>query len=155
MQQFVVPQFISVEAKVLGPITVRQFLILLVAGGLAFLFFSLFDTYLFLALSIIVGLMAIVLAFIPVRGQPFHYFILNVLVWIRKPSMRVWNKKYSDKELNALRKDGIIEAEEAVEALKQPTRSHIRQLSLQVNTGGYYDAANNTSVSTLNDIDIG
>jgi len=30
MQQFTVPQFIDVEDKILGPITIRQFLILLV-----------------------------------------------------------------------------------------------------------------------------
>ena len=34
MQQFTVPQFIDVEDKVIGPITVRQFIIML-AGFLA------------------------------------------------------------------------------------------------------------------------
>ncbi len=37
MQQFVVPQFIEVEDKIFGPITIRQFLILLGAFVLIFL----------------------------------------------------------------------------------------------------------------------
>ncbi|KKS92044.1 MAG: hypothetical protein UV69_C0039G0006, partial [Parcubacteria group bacterium GW2011_GWE2_43_12] len=32
MQQFVVPQFIDVEDKIIGPITVRQFIIIMVGG---------------------------------------------------------------------------------------------------------------------------
>ena len=48
MQQFVVPQFIEVEDKILGPITVRQFLIMLIAGILIFIVYRFADTALFL-----------------------------------------------------------------------------------------------------------
>ena len=48
MQQFVVPQFIDVEDKVIGPVTVRQFLILLVGGGVLFIAYRLSDFTLFL-----------------------------------------------------------------------------------------------------------
>lgn len=37
MQQFLVPQFIDVENKIIGPLTVRQFVIFLIAAGFIFL----------------------------------------------------------------------------------------------------------------------
>lgn len=140
MQQFVVPQFIDVEDKIIGPITVRQFLILLSAGAIGFLAYSLFQVYLFLTITVIVSLIAIAFAFIKVRGQTFHYFMLNVVQYIRKPALRVWQKRWTDEELNFFRTmDTETEVVEQV-LQKQPQRSHIRQLSLQVNTGGYYQA---------------
>ena len=41
--KFVVPQFIENEARVFGPITVRQFLIILFAGFLIFVAYKLSD----------------------------------------------------------------------------------------------------------------
>ena len=48
MEQFTVPQFIDVEDKVIGPITVRQFIILLFGGGFIFIAYRLSDFVLFL-----------------------------------------------------------------------------------------------------------
>lgn len=155
MQQFVVPQFISVESKIFGPVTVRQFLILLVAGGLIFIFNRLFELYLFALLTLITGGIALIIAFVKVRGQTFHYFLLNFVIYQKRTNERIWNKIYTDAELNALRKEGMLEEEIVEEAKKRPTRSHIRQLSLQVNTGGYYQATNSPQEAGTEDLDIG
>lgn len=137
MQQFVVPQFIDVEDKIFGPITTRQFLILLVAGLTIFAAYKWADFALFLTIMIFVGGSSLVIAFVKVRGQTFHYFILNVIQSFRKPSLRIWNKHYSKKELDYFRK---IEKEEEIvtQEKKATSRKHIRDLSLVVNTGGYY-----------------
>lgn len=138
MQQFVVPQFIDVEDKIFGPITTRQFLILLVAGGIIFLANRFADLALFAVIVAIVGGSALVLAFVKINGQTFHYFLLNIGQTAKRPGLRVWSKNLLDEELNYLRKLGseeiIIEKKER----KQVHRSHIRDLSLLVNTGGFY-----------------
>ena len=76
-QQFVVPQFLDVEAKIIGPITGRQFVIMLVTLGSEFIIYSIF---LNIAVVIILGLpvlvMGIILAFAKVNGQPFHFIVL-------------------------------------------------------------------------------
>ncbi|HYE60341.1 MAG TPA: PrgI family protein [Candidatus Kapabacteria bacterium] len=138
MQQFVVPQFIEVEDKIFGPITTRQFLILLVVGLLIFVIFRLADFKLFLLLSLPLGGLALLFAFYKVNGQTFHYFLLNVIQTLRKPGIRIWRKEYSKEELNYLRKLGMetpMPVEEKKDAAK---REHIRDLSLIVNTGGFY-----------------
>lgn len=137
-QQFVVPQFIDVEDKIFGPITTRQFLILLVAGLVIFAAYRWGDFILFITVLLVIGGLAIVLAFVKVNGQTFHYFILNIIQTARKPGLRIWRKDYSKEELEYFRKSGIAEVAEAAAPQKRASGRHIRDLSLVVNTGGYY-----------------
>ncbi len=137
MNQFVVPQFIDVEDKIFGPITTRQFLILFVAGLIMFIVFKLADTALFIFLFLIIVGFALVLAFVKINGQFFHYFLLNICQSMLRPSIRIWFKLYSDVELNAFRKqEKAVVTEKKV--MVAPTHTRIRDLSLMVNTGGYY-----------------
>lgn len=138
MQQFVVPQFIDVEDKIFGPITTRQFIILLVAGVVLFAAFKYADIALFIVFAIVVGGGAIAFAFVKVNGQVFHYFLLNIIQTMKKPSLRIWNKQYTKKELEYLRKQE--EPEDIPDHVQKKTvrKQHIRDLSLVVNTGGYY-----------------
>ncbi len=137
MQQFVVPQFIDVEDRILGPITTRQFLILLVVGLVVFLSFRFGDFSLFLFSLIFFGGGGLVIAFVKVNGQAFHYFLLNMIQTLRRPSRRVWHKTLSSKELHVLRKY-VPEEPEARPEVKPVKRERIQDLSLLVNTGGYY-----------------
>ena len=137
MQQFVVPQFIEVEDKILGPITIRQFLILLVAGLIIFITYKLADFALFVTVFAGLGGLSLVVAFVKVNGQSFHFFILNILQTMRKPGLRIWRKEYSKKELDYLRKLQPEEIE-IKEILRPAKARHIRDLALIVNTGGFY-----------------
>ncbi len=140
MQQFVVPQFIDVEDKIFGPITTRQFLILLVASGGVFLAYRFADLILFAVILALVGGGALILAFVKINGQAFHYFLLNIAQTIKTPNRRIWYNGYTDQELNIFRVWGTEEKEEAAEKQRPVRREHIRNLSLQVNTGGYFKA---------------
>lgn len=138
MMQFTVPQFLDVEDKILGPITVRQFIILLVDGIILAAAWKLADLALFAVLAFFLGGGGLVVAFVKINGQPFHYFLLNFLQTLKKPTLRVWQKKFSDKELIALA---------SVEKLPPPppkpfkeavTLSRLGEMSLVVDTGGRY-----------------
>ena len=138
MEQFVVPQFIDVEDKIFGPITTRQFLILLSAGLLMFIAFKLVDIGLFIFLALLIGGAALVLGFIKINGQPFHYFLLNIVQTMRRPSRRIWYKSFTKNELIESIKSGKVEMVEAVKEIPRMSYNRIRDLSLTVNTGGYY-----------------
>lgn len=138
MQQFVVPQFIEVEDKIFGPITTRQFLILLAAGTLIFLAYRFGDISLFIFTVVVVGGFSTLLAFVKVNGQNFHYVLLNIIQTLRKPSLRVWQKNYTKEELNYLRKLGAAKPEVKEVAVVPVKRERIRDLALLVNTGGFY-----------------
>ena len=75
MQQYVVPQFIEVEAKVFGPITARQFIICLIGGSFLFITYKLADFALFILEGLIIFVITALFAFIKINGRPFHYFL--------------------------------------------------------------------------------
>ena len=138
MDQFTVPQFIDVEDKIFGPITTRQFVILLVAGLVIFIAFKLADFTLFIFLLAVIGGLALVLAFVKINGQTFHYFILNIIQTMRRPSRRLWSKWYTNRELKEIMKSKETESEETEPVAEHVSARRIRDLSLLVNTGGYY-----------------
>lgn len=138
MQQFVVPQFIDVEDKIFGPVTVRQFIILLVATGFIFIAYKIADFTLFIFLTLVLGGTALVFAFVKVNGQSFHYAILNIIQTLRRPSLRIWNKIYGKSELTRYREEAKVVVVEKTKTVPKLSYSRIRDLSLTVNTGGYY-----------------
>ena len=138
MNQFVVPQFIDVEDKIFGPITTRQFIILLVAGLLIFIAFKLADTALFIFLLALLGGVALITAFVKINGQSFHYFLLNIVQTLRRPSRRLWAKAYSRAELREIMLSSKLEVSIPAPVIQKLSYNRIRDLSLLVNTGGYY-----------------
>jgi PrgI family protein len=138
--QFVVPQFIDVEDKIFGPVTARQFVILLVAGLSIFAAFKFADFALFVFILVVLGGTALVVAFVKINGQPFHYFLLNIVQTLRRPALRVWNKTYDTGDLKRLREESKVVVMEAAKPIQRFSYSRIRDLSLTVNTGGFYQA---------------
>ena len=138
MSQYVVPQFIDVEDKILGPMTVRQFVIILIDVGIMFVVFKLTSLGLMILINLPLLMIGIVLAFVRVNGMPFHYFLLNLIQTTKNPNIRVWNKEYTVTELRS-----FIDVKPPPPPPKKvykeaPTTSRLSELTLQVNTGGAY-----------------
>ena len=136
--QFVVPQFIDAEDKIFGPITARQFIILMIMILTDFALFKLLPFVYFLAVAIPFFAFGIILAFIKINGQPFHYFLLNLIQTFKKPRLRIWDKKKTNEQLKYYMKkkeEVVLETFVRKEAV---TTSRLQELSLVVNTGGVY-----------------
>jgi len=141
MSQFLVPQFIEVEPKIIGPITVRQFIIMIVGFILIFLEFKLLTFWYFVGSAALTLAIFGTFAFLKINGRPFHFFILNVIETLKKPRVRIWNKDLTDEEIK------LIIGRKPSENIKEniPTKrlvasSHLEELSLVVNTGGAYQS---------------
>ena len=135
MQQFTVPQFIDVEDKIVGPLSVRQFLTLLATFGLCFLFYKIFVFTVFLILSIIAVIIGGCFAFVKVSGVPLHYFLLNFGQSLRHPPIRVW-ANYADPLTDTDPEIDLFTGEKA--PARGFSSSHLNQLALIVDTRGYY-----------------
>lgn len=138
MDQITIPQFIDAEDRILGPITARQFVILLVAAGMIYVAYKTSDLTLFIIMAIIIGGCAATLAFYRVNGQPFHFFLLNIIRTASRPSLRVWKK-----EVRSVRH--AKETKDERGATLPPDRTHVlvgshrlSDLALIVDTGGAY-----------------
>lgn len=138
MQQFVVPQFIDVEDKVIGPITVRQFIVLLVGGGFVFIAYKLTDFVLFLIEMVLIMLFTFVIAFIKINGRPIHYFLLNVLQTSRRPRVRIWQKLFSSIQLRQYATTETPPLEIQIKTKNHVRASRLAEMALIVDTGGVY-----------------
>lgn len=135
--RFVVPQFIDIESKVIGPITPRQFIIMIITAGLIFVCYKLADFSLFLLETIFLVILGGTIAFLRINGRPIHYFLLNFIQTLKKSNIRVWKKehiKMVEKEMKTKKAD---RQEEVV--VRQPlSSSRLSQAALLVDTGGRY-----------------
>jgi len=139
-QQFAVPQFIDAEDKIMGPVTVRQFLILIVAALGAFIIWKLATFWLAIVLAVLWFILAVVVAFVKINGQNFHVFLLSFVRTLVKPNLRVWKKDYTKEELTALMQMApkVVVKEAAVQK-ERVARGRLSELSLTVNSGGAFD----------------
>lgn len=136
--RFMVPQYIEVEAKILGPITVRQFIVMLVAAMNGFIVWKIFELRnqtLGLILTILIVMIYVVFAFAKVNGQNFHYFVLNIIRTFKRPQLKVWKKT----NITALPKEPEPEPMEVIARKKLPTKARLSDLALLVDTGGAYN----------------
>jgi len=137
-EKFIVPQFIDKEDQILGPITVRQFLIMLVSVFIIFIAFKLLALPYFIFVAVVVGGLAGTFGFMKINGQPFHIFFINALQTFSRPALRVWDKTYTDAEIRGWTKVEAVAPVQVTARKEHPESSRMRDLSLVVNTGGVY-----------------
>lgn len=135
-EKFVVPQFIENEARVFGPITVRQFLIVLVGGLFVFISYKLSDLTLFIFQTILIVISVGTLAFAKINAMPFHFFLLNFVQSLKKPKVRVWAKE----DIKVEHKKGKDEDKKEKIIPRKPLapKKKLSELSLIIDTGGAY-----------------
>lgn len=140
MQQFIVPQFIDVENKIIGPLTARQFIIIFAMVILLFAFYKWASLVVFIVASIIIVTAGGSVAFVKVNGMPMQYFLVNLLQTFARANVRVWGKtgqgydKDQDKEISIKTAQVIPQSD----TKQRMIPSQLSRLSLLVDTGGMY-----------------
>jgi len=94
--QYTVPQFIEHEAKIIGPLTFKQFIFIGAAGAVCFvLYFSIakINFFLFLILSIIILGVGAALALLKIGGQGLPTILTNFLRFSLGSKIYIWKEK--------------------------------------------------------------
>lgn len=139
MQQFTIPQFIDVEDKIIGPITTRQFVIILGSLMVMAVFYKIFDFSLFLVASIFVFLFMIAFAFVKINGRPFHFFVLNIVQTFKRAKIRIWNNSFGKSQIVSEKTEEKVAVKQII-PVKHYTTSRLAELSLIVDTGGAFES---------------
>ena len=95
--QFKVPQNIDLEDKIVGPLTLIQFLYVLGGGVLDYLMYLSFGSvFIFWVVAIPATAIALALAFLKIQDQPLSHFIKAGLTYLSRPKVRVWRRHGTD-----------------------------------------------------------
>ncbi len=91
--QFQVPQFIETEDKIIGPLTIKQFLYIAAGGALCFSLFFFLNTGVWIFFVILIMPIFLILAFAQVNGRPLPGVLISALGYYWKPRFYIWKRE--------------------------------------------------------------
>ena len=91
--RFNVPQFIEVEDKIFGPLTLKKFIYLAGTGAFVFVFYSLLPLWLTIILGLPIAVFGLALAFIKINNQPLIKILQNALKYNSSAKLYLWKKR--------------------------------------------------------------
>lgn len=94
--RYQVPQFIEVEDKIFGPLTLKQFIYLAGGGGLCLVYFTFLPIYITILLAIPTAALSLALAFYEVNGRPFLVAIEHAFGYYTGGKLYLWKQKTPD-----------------------------------------------------------
>ncbi len=132
--QFQVPQFIDIEDKIVGPLTLKQFLYIAGNAALAYVFYT------FIPVAAIGVLFAIaflsfgmLLAFYKYNNRPLIKMVSAVFFYYIKPRLYIWKPQKQKEEKKRVVDMSRYKATKSTAAeLSAPSSSRLNELSWKV-----------------------
>ena len=137
MTQYQVPQFIELEDKIIGPLTLKQFLYLAFAGAVLFVFWFLFAFYIWIIIALPITALAAAFAFLKINDRPFVYFFLAFIKYFTQPKLYIFSSttgKETPKKQILEKEEVKTETPEITEKKIIPSKLKELALSLDANT---------------------
>src|SRR6185503_10692957 len=125
--QYSVPQFTDVEDKLIGPLTLKQFLVVLAFGGLDLMLWSLLKFSIFFFLfAIPITLVGLGLTFARFNGRPVYGYLGAFISFVAKPQARIFKREEPNMVIN-FKKEKIKPVVEKISQVE--TESRLRKLA--------------------------
>jgi len=90
--RYQVPQFIDVEDKIVGPLSIKQFAYLAGGAGGVYLSFAWLPVYLGIFPAALLGGLGVCLAFVRINNRPFIDLVEAGVYYILTPRLYVWRR---------------------------------------------------------------
>ena len=137
MAQYKVPQDVEADDKLLGPFSFRQFVYLLIAGGLIAMAVGLFQLFPLLGIvPIIPALFFIALALPLKKDQPMETYLAAIVSYYLKPRTRTWQPGQRESTIN-ITAPKIVDETRARDITGEEATHRLSFLANLVDTGGY------------------
>ena len=111
MEQYKVPQFIDRESKILGPITIRQLVMMILMGLMeVIMYFLIANVAIFAIASTLFISTGLALLFVPFNGRPLSATAASMVGYFAKPRAYKWRqvKKQGKKTVYVKEKPQVI-----------------------------------------------
>lgn len=121
--QFPVPKDIDLEDKIIGPMTLRQFLYVLVGCSFAYGVLKKIggpegNTQLAIMIALPIALFSIALAFVKVQERPLVDFMISLLTFFTRPRQRIWKRQDSVQDFTLDKNSQVAEVEVVKKKIK-------------------------------------
>ncbi len=90
--RFQVPQFIEIEDKIFGPLTIKQFIYIAGGIGLCFILFRFLPLIIVIPLGIVVLGFSLGLAFYKINNKPLIYIMQSAFGYYLSNKLYLWKK---------------------------------------------------------------
>lgn len=116
--RFQVPQFIEVEDKIFGPLTIKQFIYMTGGAGLSFMIYLFLDS-IFLAFIPVVIIMSLssALAFFKINNKPFINVVESAFHYYFSNKLYIWKKQQT---VRPVKNDAVTQAKNYASAIMIP-----------------------------------
>lgn len=131
--RFTVPKFIEHEAKIVGPLTFKQFAFIGFAGSVCFALYFIAPFSIFILACLILGGGSVALAFFKIGGRSLSTVTGHFLKFSVSPKMYIWKK--SGVPMKIFKKKEVKKKKEEEELpLKIAANSQLKKLRTQIET---------------------
>jgi len=97
--QYSVPQFISIEDKIVGPLTGKQTLWLLAGAGILFVAQLTCDMGLFIFIAVPTIVISLAFAFYKPQGRPLIDYLKAAFQYFTSPHAYIWKREIFQQEI--------------------------------------------------------
>jgi hypothetical protein len=91
--RFQVPQFIDIEDKIFGPLTIKQFIYIAGGAGLCFILFRFLPLIIVIPVGVVIIGFSLALAFYQINNKPLIYIIQSAFGYYIGSKLYLWKKK--------------------------------------------------------------
>lgn len=130
---FQVPQFIEQKPKIVGFLTLPQFLYLAGAALTGYISFHIFNFFLAIMITIIMGLLGVAFAFIKINGQEFPRIVVSIFGYLWQPRLYTWQRQTQEERLGARKAEEIENIRH-----KMGLQEKLKSIALSVTTGKFF-----------------
>ena len=127
-----VPQFIEIEDKIFGPLTLKQFIYLAGGGGVCLICFTLLPTFLAIFLALPFVVLSLTLAFYTVNGRPFIVTLEHGFKFLTSSKLYLWRQHVSTAP-EAPTPTNTTQSSASTVTLPQITQSRLHDLAWSLN----------------------
>ncbi len=132
--RFVVPQFIEVEDKVVGPLTFKQAAYIIGAGGFALMLFTTVGFFWAIVLGSPVYALAGALAFVKINNRPFSLTLFSVFNYALRKKLYLWKKEAPQPKTQPAQQNTPETEQLQHLARERTTQSRLKELAWALDT---------------------
>ena len=132
--RFTLPQFSEHEAKIIGPLTLKQTGYIGSAAVAGFILFHSLPFHIFLPITIILGLSSFALAFLKINGRSLPTVLMNGLNFFISSNVYLWKKTGVKKQIKRKTNIETFKKGSHLEPIKTTKTGHLKKLNTKITT---------------------